>query len=317
MRKSAPRALTRAMEDEYCARAGAGGAVRQLLERQRFDRRLPATAGPGFAPDRPRHHRVRRDFTEPPAADAALLEAPAPDGASAGAWRVDAGVRGPCDRPGLPRPPASFPGQERRRSTPTGGTEALWTLSPHGASAGRGHHLRPSWPSRSPRPSRPLDRPPSAAAAAGLGRTRSTATGPLSRTISDLDPPAAPGRAARRHDRVERGPMQAMVGDARTRDAITASAPSRARPVRGPRPAPDRPARARPETAWRPRAPPRPGNAHPSPGRPSRVGKTSSGRPPAAASRRRRRPAAATDGNARDQHPAAVTTKPSAATRRP
>ena len=124
VRKSTLLALTRAMEDEYCARAERA-VLFASFQRQRFYRR-----------SRDRWTELARtalvttvfaDFTEPPAANAALLEVPVPDGAPLRReWTLVCEAR---DYPAC-LTAWEFPGQEGVADADRR-FEALWTLSPH------------------------------------------------------------------------------------------------------------------------------------------------------------------------------------------
>ena len=136
VRKSTLLALTRAMEDEYCARAERA-VLFASFQRQRFYRR-----------SRDRWTELARtalvttvfaDFTEPPARRRRPARG-AGAGRRAAAPRVDAGVRGPR-LPGLPhRLGVPRPGRRRRRRPAVRG--AVDAEPARGA--GRGHDLRPA-----------------------------------------------------------------------------------------------------------------------------------------------------------------------------
>ena len=123
VRKSTLLALTRAMEDEYCARAERA-VLFASFQRQRFYRR-----------SRDRWAELARtalvttvfaDFTEPPAPDAALLEVPVPAGAPLRReWTLVCEAR---DYPAC-LTAWEFPGQDGVADADRR-FEALWTLSP-------------------------------------------------------------------------------------------------------------------------------------------------------------------------------------------
>jgi DICT domain-containing protein len=125
VRKRTLLALTRAMEDEYCARAERA-VLFASFQRQRFYRR-----------SRDRWTELARtalvttvfaDFTEPSAANAALLEVPVPDGAPMRReWTLVCEAR---DYPAC-LTAWEFPGQDGVADADRR-FEALWTLSPHG-----------------------------------------------------------------------------------------------------------------------------------------------------------------------------------------
>jgi MerR family transcriptional regulator, light-induced transcriptional regulator len=124
VRKSTLLALTRAMEDEYCARAERA-VLFASFQRQRYYRRSRARwaelARTALVTT------VFADFTEPPATDAALLEVPVPDGAPLRReWTLVCEAR---DYPAC-LTAWEFPGQDGVADADRR-FETLWTLSPH------------------------------------------------------------------------------------------------------------------------------------------------------------------------------------------